>query len=330
VAPARALTFLRVASLAALATLAVVVGSSVHAYANPTPAEVEAQLDAKWNELEPLIEQYNTVHSQLTANKAKAEQLQGQLQPLELQVDLAMAKVSDLAVGVFKTGPGSDINALLTSSNPGQFAEQMTMLNMLARNQREQISNVAQVRDKFAGDKKTLDNLIAQQSKQDADLAAKKKQIEGQIADLQKLRQTTYGTSAPASGALKPWPCPVEYIGGAAGAAVQKACSLIGKPYHWGDAGQNGGYDCSGLTMAAWAAAGRSLAHSSQTQMSQTKRVSRADLMPGDLIFFYPDRHHVGIYVGGGVMVHAPHTNDFVREAQLDSYGGNIVGYGRP
>jgi cell wall-associated NlpC family hydrolase len=330
VAPVRVLTFLRAATLVATAALSVVVCAGSPASATPSPGEVEAQLDAKWNELEPLIEQYNTVHSQLAANQSKADQLQGQLQPLELQVDLAMSKVSALAVGVYKNGPVSGLNAMLGSTSPTQLADQMTLLNMLARNQRQQISNVAQARDKYVGDKRVLDTLIAQQSKQDADLAAKKKQIEGQIADLQKLRQTAYGASAPASGALKPWPCPVEYIGGAAGTAVQKACSLIGKPYHWADAGQNGGYDCSGLTMAAWAAAGRSLAHSSQTQMTQTKRISRAELRPGDLIFFYPDRHHVGIYVGGGVMVHAPHTNDFVREAKLDSYAGNIAGYGRP
>jgi cell wall-associated NlpC family hydrolase len=319
----------RTTALIALAAL-LVVAPTTQAYAAPTPAEVEAQIDAKWNELEPLIEQYNTVHSQLAANKSKADKLQGQLQPLELQVDLAMAKVSDIAVGVYKNGPGSGINAMLTSSNPTQLADQITLLNMIARNQREQISNVAVVRDKYAGDKKSLDALIAQQSKQDADLAAKKKQIEGQITDLQKMRQAAYGSSGPATGALKPWPCPVEYIGGAAGTAVNKACGLIGKPYHWGDAGQNGGYDCSGLTMAAWSAAGVGLAHSSQTQMSQTKRITRAELRPGDLIFFYPDRHHVGLYVGGGIMVHAPHTNDFVREAQLDSYGGSIAGYGRP
>ena len=124
--------------------------------------------------------------------------------------------------------------------------------------------------------------------------------------------------------------CPVEYIGGAAGIAATKACSLIGKPYHWADDGRNGGYDCSGLVMAAWGAAGVHLAHSSQTQRSQTTRITRAQLRTGDLVFFYADIHHVGIYVGGGWMVHAPHTGDFVRMAQIDKYGINIAGYGRP
>src|SRR5262249_32771527 len=154
-------------------------------------------------------------------------------------------------------------------------------LNMVARGQREQISNVALARDKYAGDKKALDDLIAQQAKQDADLAAKKKQIEDQIAQLQKLRQVGYGAGGGRSGALKPVACPMEYTGGPGGIAATKACSLIGRPYVW--AGTGPGFDCSGLTLTAWAAAGVRLDHSARNQMSETKRISRAELRTGDL-----------------------------------------------
>jgi cell wall-associated NlpC family hydrolase len=327
------LTTVRVAAssaVAGLAALLVLLAPTTHAYAEPTPADVEKQIDAKWNELEPLIEQYNTVHSQLTANKGKLGQLQDQLAPLQLQVDMALSKVSDLAINVYKGGPGSTFNAILSGGGVTALADQLTLLNMVARNQKDQISNVAAARDRYAADKKALDGVIAQQSKQDADLADRKKTIETQINDLQKMRQAAYGSGGPATGALKPVACPVEYIGGPAGVAATKACSLIGKPYHWADDGRNGGYDCSGLVMAAWSAAGVHLAHSSQTQRSQTKRITRAQLRTGDLVFFYSDIHHVGIYVGGGWMVHAPNTGDQVRMAQIDRYGGNIAGYGRP
>jgi cell wall-associated NlpC family hydrolase len=328
VAPVRVLTKLRAVTFAAAALL-VVFAPTTHAYADPSPADVENQINDKWSQLEPVIEQYNTVHTQLLENKGKSDKLQGQLQPLQLQVDLALSKVSDIAVGVYKGGPAYTLNALLTTSNPTTLTEQLTLLNMVARNQRESISNVTVVRDKFVGDKKALDTLIAQQSKQDAELAAKKNQIDDQIKQLQKLRQQAYGSGGAATGALKPAPCPAEFIGGPGGTAASKACSLIGKPYIWGAAGP-AGYDCSGLTLTAWAAAGVRLDHSAALQKQRTRSISRAELRTGDLIFFYPRVSHVGLYVGAGWMVHAPHTGDFVRMARLDSYGGNIVGYGRP
>jgi cell wall-associated NlpC family hydrolase len=327
------LTTLHAVAFAAIAGATALLVSFAPAYADPAPApsDIEAQIEQKWNALEPTIEQYNAVHGQLTANKAKADNLQAQLQPLQLQVDIALSKVSDIAAGVYKGGRGSTVNAVLSSSSPTALADQLTMLNMIARTQHDQISSVASVRDKYAGDKKALDVLIAKQAKQDADIAAKKKQIEDQINQLQRLRQQAYGAGGAAKGVLKPVAsCPVEYTGGPGGIAGQRACSLIGKPYIWAAAGPNG-YDCSGLTMAAWAAAGVRMDHLASAQRSQARRITRADLRTGDLIFFGSDTHHVGIYVGGNWMVHAPHSGDYVRMVQLTGYyANNVSGYGRP
>jgi cell wall-associated NlpC family hydrolase len=322
VAPIRVLTPARTLALTSASVAAALLMSVTASYANPTPApgDVETQIDQQWNALEPIIEQYNTVHSQLAANKAKAAQLDSQLGPLELQMDLALGQVSDIATGAYMNGPMSSLNAVLSSGSPSALAEQLTLLNMVARDQRQRIGTVATVRDKYAGDKKALDSLISQQAKQDSDLGAKKKQIEDQITQLQKLRQAGIGSASAATGALKPTACPVEYAGGSGGTAAAKACSLIAKPY-----------DCSGLTMAAWSAAGVRLDHSARNQKSQTKRIGSGDLRPGDLIFFYRDIHHVAIYVGGGWFVHAPHSGDSVRMAQLTGYyANNISGYGRP
>ncbi|NJC82150.1 C40 family peptidase [Planosporangium mesophilum] len=301
------------------------------AYADPTPApaDIEAQILDKWSAVEPIIEKYNEVHGQLAANKAKADKLQTQLMPLQLQVDVAMARVGDIASGVYKGGRGSALNAVLTSGTPTSLVEQLTLLNMIARTQQDQIRDVTAARDKFAGDKRALDNLIAQQARQDADLAAKKKVIEDQIAQLQRLRQQAYGSSG-ATGVLKPVACPVEYTGGPGGVAAQKACSLIGKPYVWAAAGPNA-YDCSGLTMVAWQAAGVRMDHLAASQRRQSKSVSRDQLRTGDLVYFGSDTHHIGIYVGGGWMVHAPHSGDYVRMVQLTGYyARNASGYGRP
>jgi cell wall-associated NlpC family hydrolase len=87
---------------------------------------------------------------------------------------------------------------------------------------------------------------------------------------------------------------------------VQTALAQVGDPYVYGAAGPDA-FDCSGLTMYAWHAAGVSLSHSSSVQAGQGVAVSLSDLMPGDLIFYYSPISHVGMYIGHGQIVHAPH-----------------------
>ena len=316
----------RRAVVAVLTAIALLLAGTGAAQAEPSPAELEAQIDEMWNQLEPTIEQYNQVHGQLKENQARAAALQQQLQPLQVQVDAAMGKVSDIAVRQFKTGRVTTLQVLLGGGDPTDTIEQLAVINAIARTERAQISSVAATRDRLAADKQALDALVAEQAAQDKDLAAKKTQIEGKIGELQKVRQQAYGGSG-ATGELKPVACPVEYLGGAGGTAAKRACELIGKPYIWNSAGPKG-YDCSGLTLAAWASAGVSLRHYTKWQWSDTKSVARADLRPGDLVFFYSDLHHVGLYVGAGWMVHAPTTGDYVRMAKID--GRPIAGYRRP
>ncbi|MDI5938837.1 C40 family peptidase, partial [Micromonospora sp. DH15] len=120
---------------------------------------------------------------------------------------------------------------------------------------------------------------------------------------------------------------PASYPGGGAGTAVKFACAQIGKPYVWGAEGPNS-YDCSGLMLAAWAKAGVSLPHNAAQQRSVTAKVSRADLRPGDLVFYYSDLHHVGMYVGGGWVVHASRAGVPVKMKRVDD--GPIHSFGRP
>jgi cell wall-associated NlpC family hydrolase len=109
--------------------------------------------------------------------------------------------------------------------------------------------------------------------------------------------------------------------------AVSAAASQIGKPYRWGAAGPDS-YDCSGLTMWAWSHGGVSLPHSSRAQYSSLPRVSLGQLAPGDLVFYGSPIHHVGIYKGGGVMIHAPQSGETVREESI--YYSRPVGAARP
>jgi cell wall-associated NlpC family hydrolase len=177
---------------------------------------------------------------------------------------------------------------------------------------------VTTARDQYAAEKKTLDEQVKQLAAQDADLASKKKEIESQIAALQKIRQAAgaaAATAAKLSGA-----CPIEAASGAAATAVQTACAQRGKPYVYGAEGPNT-FDCSGLTMYAWKAAGRTLPHNAKAQYQAITHISRDQVRPGDLVFFYTDLHHVGMAIGGGMMVHAPRTGELVQMSSMDRPG---------
>ncbi|MGY6025604.1 NlpC/P60 family protein [Streptomyces spinosirectus] len=102
------------------------------------------------------------------------------------------------------------------------------------------------------------------------------------------------------------------------------ARAQIGKPYVWGATGP-GSYDCSGLTQAAWKAAGVSLPRTTYDQVNAGTTVSLTDARPGDLIFFYDDISHVGIYIGNGMMIHAPKPGAYVREESIYYAGSSII-----
>ncbi|OQR62309.1 glycoside hydrolase [Streptomyces maremycinicus] len=98
--------------------------------------------------------------------------------------------------------------------------------------------------------------------------------------------------------------------------ALAFARAQIGKPYVWGATGPDS-YDCSGLTQAAWKAAGVTLPRTTYDQVTAGTTVSLADALPGDLIFFYGDVSHVGVYIGNGMMIHAPKPGAYVREESV-------------
>lgn len=106
---------------------------------------------------------------------------------------------------------------------------------------------------------------------------------------------------------------------GAAATAIAAARSQLGVPYRWGGSTPGVGFDCSGLIMYAYAKAGRSLPHSSRALYSMTQRLSAGALQPGDLVFGGSPVHHVGLYIGNGLMIHAPHSGDVVRIASIYS-----------
>src|SRR4029078_8321537 len=126
----------------------------------------------------------------------------------------------------------STVNAVLGSRSPGEVVDQLEMLDRFAHTQQKDVRQVADLRDELARQKAPLDEMVAQLTRTEAQLAAKKKQINDEIDRLQKRRVKWSGSGG--GGPLRPAPCPASYPAGGAGIAVKFACAQIGKPYVWG------------------------------------------------------------------------------------------------
>jgi len=329
--PARRL--LRAVDVVAGAVTFILLGPALSAHADPSLDEVRQQLDAKSGDLEKIVEAYNKANEELKTTQGQATALAEKMKPLEDKLNAASAVVGQISQAAFKGGKVGTINALLSSNSGSTFVDQLGTLDQIARYQQHQISGYKDAKATFDVEKSKLDSLLATQSATEQDLGGKKKQIEGEVADLKKLRDKLTGAggggggSSNGSGPKYNGPTP-PYVPGKAGAAVNFAYGAIGAPNVWASAKYPPGYDCSGLTMAAWAAAGVSLPHSAAMQYNQLPKVSRADLQPGDLIVTN-GQGHVGIYVGDGMAIHASTYGVPVKKAPMSDLGP-VVGYVRP
>ncbi len=189
--------------------------------------------------------------------------------------------------------------------------------------------------DKVAESKRLLDSLEAQER---ARLERARRLAAARQAALEAARQqqasrserraaapptttrdtATRDTGGGAATPTPPPPPPSGPVSGRAGTAVSFALAQVGKAYTYGGSGP-GAYDCSGLTMAAWAAAGVSLPHTVRGQLASGRSVSISQLQPGDLVAYYNPTHHISIYIGGGRIVHAANPRSGVLTASLTS-----------
>lgn len=138
------------------------------------------------------------------------------------------------------------------------------------------------------------------------------------------------GSSSPAPAAA-PAPAPaanIPSVSGLAGVAIQAAMGQLGVPYRYATSNPGVSFDCSGLTHYAWGQAGVYLPRNSRAQAAATPRIPAAAAQPGDLIFYYSPISHVGIYLGGGQLVHAPNSGTTVKVASVS--WGKVTAVGRP
>jgi cell wall-associated NlpC family hydrolase len=314
----RALVLTMIAAASALAIA--MLGAPAHA--DPSAQDLDNQINAKSLQFNKVVEQYDQNQTALGKTKTQVAALQKQMQPMQSQVDAAQGQVNSIAQMSYRGDRASALNAVLTSGSPGAMLDSLSMLDMIARNQGQQINTLTKAEAGLTTQKQKLDGVLAQQTKQQNTLATQKAGLQKDIDNLSNLRTQKYGSATNTDNTDYG---PAPSIPGNAGVAVDYAWSKLGDAYSYGAAGPSE-FDCSGLTMAAWAAAGVSLDHNTNSQYSETARINRGDLAAGDLVFYYSN-DHVALYIGNNTVIHAPTYGEPVQKAGLDSMP--ISGYGR-
>ena len=315
----------RLRSLVVAAMAIALTGSlATAAHAAPSESELKKQIDAASNQLEDITESYNKLNIDLKKTAADQKTLAASIAPAKAKMVVAEAQVGTIAATSYMQGRVGPVNALLDGDNGG-LIDRMSYLDMISRANQRDIDGYTQVTQTYNERQAALKTTQAKQAAQLKAVAARKKSIEANLTKLRAMRVTAYGsaTQSASSGSAGTPPA----ISGKAGVAVDYAYAAANKPayYGFGDSGPSL-YDCSGLTMAAWAAAGKSLPHNAAAQYSATARVTKSELQAGDLVF-YRSLGHVALYVGGGMIIDASREGEPVKKRSI-----NIMtpyGYGR-
>jgi cell wall-associated NlpC family hydrolase len=307
----------------AATTFAIALTAAPAAHASPSASDLQKQIDKKGQELSKVVESYNALNLSLKKTQDDQKKLQASLAPAKVALANASAQVETIAGTAYQQGPVGPASALL-SGDGSNLIQKMSYLEVIQASNQRDIDTYTETTQTFTQRQAALNTTKAKQDAQLKELGASKKKIQDDINDLKAKRIEATGTAttekAKFTGAAPP------YVSGPAGEAVDFAYAQIGDSYGFGDAGP-GSWDCSGLTMGSWGAAGVSLPHSAAAQWSATARISRSDLKKGDLVF-YNGLAHVGIYVGNDQIIDAPTYGKPVDVRSINR-GMPIDGYGR-
>lgn len=312
-------------ALAVAALSAVLLAPASVARAEPSLAELTRRIEKSSIELEWVVESYNKLTEDMKANQATATTLASRIRLLEARAAHSQADVGEIAVRAYKAGRLNTANVLLQPGGPAALLDRLGTLDQLTRQRQQRIADFIEHQRRLVDQKRRLELTVAKQSAQARQLAATRTRIERDLAKLYELRRQAYGRATePPRPAGKSAGAPPA-VSDKAGVAVRYAYGALGKPYVWAADGPDG-YDCSGLTSAAWRAAGKSLPHNARMQWGVVSHISRSQLRPGDLVF-YRNLGHVALYVGDGQVIHAPTFGRNVEKRNVDLMPP--YGYGR-
>ncbi|QMU79263.1 NlpC/P60 family protein [Streptacidiphilus sp. PB12-B1b] len=318
----------------AAAASATVLVHAAQADPQTSVADVTAQVGALYQQAEVATQNYDGAVAETTALQGRVGRLEQQAAGTSAAMNAVLTRLGAAAAAQYRDGGTPAVLQLLTSAHPDQFLQLAGSIDQAAGAEQQLLDQYgAQEQTLHRQQAATETELRALRAEQQS-LSAAKAQVQAKLAHAQQLLDTLTAAQrdswqqSGAWGGLQPPPglqsLPVT---GPAAAAVAFAEAQVGKPYVWGATGP-GAYDCSGLTQAAWAAAGVSLPRTTYQQIDAGQRIPVNQLRPGDLVFYFSGVSHVGMYVGDGEIVHAPHPGARVEYAPVGEMP--IVGAVRP
>ncbi|MFD7919094.1 NlpC/P60 family protein [Streptomyces sp. NPDC059740] len=297
--------------------------------ARPGTAEVRARVAELYRQAEVATERYDGARSEAEQSRRRLTGLQDEAAHRTAALNSARTALGAVASSQYR-GQGVDPTVQLAlSSDPRHYLEGAALLDRVGDRQATAVRAYARALDSVreVGTRARREDAALRRTRRE--MQQRKETVQARLRSARALlshltaaeRREVAAADTAAAPARASRDAGPRTLSGApsprAARAVAYAYAALGKPYVWGATGPSA-FDCSGLTQAAWRAAGVSLPRTTYTQINVGRRVGRAELSPGDLVFFYSGVSHVGIYVGGGQMIHAPHPGAPVRLAPLD------------
>ncbi|MFJ5231617.1 NlpC/P60 family protein [Kitasatospora sp. NPDC088391] len=292
----------------------------------PGRSEVKTQVDQLYEEAERSSETYNAAQEQLKRLQSEAGSLQNQVAAGQDELNRMRGDLAAVAAAQYRAQGLDPSVRLMLDNDPAAYLAGARSLDQATARQDDALHELADRQRRLDQRRQETTAKLAELEGVRQHLAAAKDEVRDRLGKAQRLlnslapaervrmaaddareaeQRATRGTDRLDLGDQPP-------SSDRAAAALRAAISKIGSPYVYGSTGP-GTFDCSGLMYWAWRQAGVTLPRTSQEQASAGRRVSLAEARPGDLVIFYSDRHHVGMYAGGGVVVHAPYPGARVR-----------------
>ncbi|GGS21769.1 NlpC/P60 family protein [Streptomyces griseoviridis] len=328
----------RVTVLTTAAAAAVVLSSQA---ANAAPSEkqskdeVKAKVDKLYEEAEQATEKYNGA-------KEKQEKLQKEISTLQDNVARGQEELNELRDGLgtmasaqYRTGGIDPSVQLFLSADPDDYLDKASTLDQLSAQQVDALKEIQEKQRDLAQQREEAAEKLKDLSATRTELGRKKQEVQSKLSSAQKLLNSLTAAEKAAlaqeeqratrSSEREALSGSTASASGRAGAAFAAAQRMIGTPYVYGATGPSS-FDCSGLTSWAYAQADVSIPRTSEAQSQIGTRItSVSQLQVGDLVFFFNDLHHVGLYAGNGQVLHAPRTGTVVRYESMSTIGGPFM-----
>ncbi len=310
---------------AATAALALIVPGGISAAQTTAPKPTLTTLVAQAKQLEfqinALSEQYDGLRIQLTRAQADARIARNAAARGAAALTVGQQAAARLAAENYMNSGLDPTFQALTTGNPQQFLSQASTITELAQSSSERVNTLSSEVTQALRAKQTADQQVAEVNALEAQMNVKKKAINAKIDQVNSAAMKQAMAVFEQTGQYPNITIPTANTVGAQ--ALQAAIAKEGDPYVWGAAGP-GQFDCSGLVVWAYAQEGIALPHYTGSLWNSGVHVARNDLEPGDLVFFFSDISHVGIYIGSGLMIDAPNFGETVKVEPV--YWGAYVG----